>query len=641
MNELTFYLLIILTCLRIIGLGISADFYHRTRKNLFKILIFGWIIFILAVFFVFIADFITLVLISEIFLLTNAILASISLVWISMGILSYFIDLKLKNVLVISAIISITPLILYSIVGLKIAIFSSSIFMFAVVIYSFCLPLFKWHEVLKKIGSSVALHITTIIIIGAWVPISIFISSRGFSYGLYTVNPSDNFFVFLNYLPAIIGNIFLIILLIHLEYGISDQKLSSSEEKYRLIAENANDLISIHNQKFESEYVNEIIHKKVLQYSSSDLLNKPLFEYIHPDQLDQIKKEMSTYIEKGEGLVEIKFRKKDGTYAWLECKGKRYLDNEKEIKYLIISRDIGERKALEEARTNYTKDLEREVEIKTKELKKETSQLQETLIKLKSTQDHLIESEKLASIGLLAAGIAHEINNPLTGIINYADIIIEDLKIKNNINLDKLPYTFLNELISECNRISEVIQGLLAFSRQEKGEFTRINIIDLINSVLLLLKTKLKRDQIIVQLNMEENLPKILVREQKIKQVLINLINNSIDAMNEKFMENREFKKQISIEASSYKENDKDYIQITIIDNGMGILEDNLKNVFDPFFTTKLHTNEKGVGLGLSISYGIIKDHGGQINIESKWKEYTKVKVILPTSSIEPELEDK
>lgn len=469
---------------------------------------------------------------------------------------------------------------------------------------------------------------------------SIFVASKGFPYGLYNVASSFNYYVFLNYFPAILGTIVVIIYLINLEYSISERDLRDSETRYRLIAENANDMISIVNQKLEVDYINEETTQRIMGYPIDELENLNVSSYIHPDDVKPVLEAFQNDFETGEGMAETRLKRKDGTHMWIESKGRTFIDREGEKKYLVISRDITERKAFEESKINYTKNLEREVEEKTKKLQDEAESLQQALKKLEATQEQLIQSEKLASIGLLAAGIAHEINNPLMGIINYSQIIREELNQKNLIDLQTKPFNFLEGIIKEGNRIAAIVQGLLSFAREDRGYSQPVDIANVINSSIELVNPKLKNNQIELQLNYDNTIPKILARSRNIQQVILNLLQNSIDALQEKYgSEPGAGVKKISIQTSLAEKQEKKYIKITITDNGLGIKEDELKKIFDPFFTTKQQTRERGVGLGLSVTYGIIKAHGGEINVKSKWQEYTTIDILLPISPIKSDSE--
>ncbi|NHI92234.1 MAG: PAS domain S-box protein [Candidatus Lokiarchaeota archaeon] len=416
----------------------------------------------------------------------------------------------------------------------------------------------------------------------------------------------------------------------------AENTLKESEEKYRLISENINDLLAIINENNEFEFINEEIFQKYLEYNETDLLGKDIHNYINKGDLNKagLSNLILDTIKSGDILLDTRFKHKKGFYLWLEMKIRKFTDKNGKNKALILATDISERRALEEARLEYLKDLEQEISSKSKELRTESKKLQDTLNELNITQELLMETEKLASVGLLAAGIAHEINNPLMGIINYADIVYEELEKTNSINLEIEPYSFIKEIMQQGNRISEIVNGLLSFSRQDQGVFIISDISEVIKSALLLVLPKIRRFQIDLSLDADNNIPKIPMRVQNIQQVIINVLQNSLDALNEKYgLKSKPNTKKISINIKKVFIKETEFVNVMITDNGIGIKKKNLPKVFDPFFTTKKFSKEHGVGLGLSISYGIIKAHKGEIDLKSKWGESTTVVILLPVKN--------
>jgi two-component system, cell cycle sensor histidine kinase and response regulator CckA len=235
-------------------------------------------------------------------------------------------------------------------------------------------------------------------------------------------------------------------------------------------------------------------------------------------------------------------------------------------------------------------------------------------------EEHLQQTQKLESIGTLASGVAHEINNPLTGIINYADLIesrIEDTQLRE----------FARGIQEEGDRIATIVRSLLSFARQDSETHSPARMIDIVDGCLRLIGSLLRKDQITLELSIPEDLPTLICRSQQIQQVVINLLTNARDALNERYPVYDE-NKRLFISAQEHKQDEISWLRTTIEDHGIGIPEDIAQTIFDPFFTTK--PREKGTGLGLSISYGIIREHGGKLTVESTPGQFTKVHIDLP-----------
>jgi signal transduction histidine kinase len=229
---------------------------------------------------------------------------------------------------------------------------------------------------------------------------------------------------------------------------------------------------------------------------------------------------------------------------------------------------------------------------------------------LKDTQSQLIQTTKMATIGQFAAGIAHEINNPLAGILNCIRSLLADPEIKGQRR------GYLELALKGLLRIENTIRQILSFSGRQEFKLMLTDINQLLRESLEFVKHRLIEQKIILQQNLSESLPQILCAPHQLQQVFMNVINNALDALSAGG--------KLSITTAVSNKN----IEIKFIDNGKGIKEENLDKVFDPFWTTK--EVGKGVGLGLSISYAIIQQHKGTINIKSKENEGTTVVITLP-----------
>lgn len=259
-----------------------------------------------------------------------------------------------------------------------------------------------------------------------------------------------------------------------------------------------------------------------------------------------------------------------------------------------------------------------------RQIKLKTAQLEETNKSILTMEAQLRNKQKLESIGVLASGVAHEINNPLNGIMNYSQIISDIVKDKDcSEQIDK----FSNEIINETQRIDKIVKNLLLFSRKEQQYFYKADLSEIIEKSLLLISTVIKNDQIDISLDIPSDISVIDCRPQQLQQVLLNLLLNSRDALNKKY-DGFDKNKKINIKVENIEYKKEDVIRIIVEDKGVGILEKHKKNIFDPFFTTKSRT--EGTGLGLSISYGIIKEHNGEMSFETEEGEYTRFFIDLP-----------
>ncbi|MCZ7400092.1 MAG: ATP-binding protein [Candidatus Methanoperedens sp.] len=206
----------------------------------------------------------------------------------------------------------------------------------------------------------------------------------------------------------------------------------------------------------------------------------------------------------------------------------------------------------------------------------------------------------------MAAGVAHEINNPLGNISLYTQMLLKNTDDENT----KEKLTIIND---ETNRAAQIVKGLLDFARQSEPKLTRIDINKEIEKVLGIMTPQLKDIKVTTEL---EPLPRIRADSGQIQQVIMNLLKNSIQSIKKKG--------ELMIKTATKN----DYVEINISDNGCGIPKEDLNKIFDPFFTTK--EMGKGTGLGLSISYGIIKRHNGSIEVKSNIGKGTTLTIKLP-----------
>ena len=221
----------------------------------------------------------------------------------------------------------------------------------------------------------------------------------------------------------------------------------------------------------------------------------------------------------------------------------------------------------------------------------------------------LVRSEKLAAMGQLVAGVAHELNNPLTSIVGYSELMADEIQ-------EPASRQKLEKMMREAQRMRRIIENLLRFARQNSVEKKSANLEAMLNDVLSLREYHIRSNGVAVQIEVEPQLPQVAVDEDQFKQILLNLLNNAIDALEG----GRE--KRIHIHASRRD----DRVVLHFDDTGPGFTEPH--RVFDPFYTTK--PVGKGTGLGLSICYGIVKEHGGEIHATNLQPRGARVALELP-----------
>ncbi len=243
----------------------------------------------------------------------------------------------------------------------------------------------------------------------------------------------------------------------------------------------------------------------------------------------------------------------------------------------------------------------------------------------KQLQAEAIRSGQLIILGELSACVAHEINSPINGVINCAQLLLDEF-INKNLNCD-----LVNRIIKESDRIANVTKCLLSFGGHQHEEKLYFNIKELLSDVMTLIGVQMRRDgiNININININPNIPEISGYVQQLQQVFMNVMNNARYALNEKYPQADE-NKTIDITVEKVTINKFLHIQVIFCDQGIGIPENRIDKILNPFFTTK--PRGKGNGLGLSISNSIINDHEGRIEIESVEGEFTKVIISLPVN---------
>lgn len=363
-----------------------------------------------------------------------------------------------------------------------------------------------------------------------------------------------------------------------------EQALRESEERYRTLVDTANTAIIAVDEKGKITFINPAA-EKLFDYSRDELLNKNI-TVLMPEKYKKLFKqkinnstesEFSNYLE---NTVEFTGLKKNGEEVPLEISISKCRIEGTKI-YTAIIMDITERKNL---------------------------------------QEQLIQSAKLAAIGELISGVTHEVNNPLAVVLGYAEMIMAEPDI------DDETRKYIGIIYKESERARKVIQNLLSFARQHNPEKEKVSINELLDNTLTLAEYDIRKSNISIKKNYAQNLPYIMADPNQLQQVFLNLLINAQQAVSERKNEG-----EISLETSLINDSqgeNKQFVLVTISDNGKGIQKNILAKIFDPFFTTK--PVNKGTGLGLSVSHGIIKEHNGNIYAENNEGEGARFYIELP-----------
>ncbi len=248
----------------------------------------------------------------------------------------------------------------------------------------------------------------------------------------------------------------------------------------------------------------------------------------------------------------------------------------------------------------------------TENIQQSRSQLEKTVETLKTTQEQLVQSEKLSAIGKFVAGVAHELNNPLAAVLGFAEVL-------KNATADVKSRQYSETIFKSALRCKRIVQSLLSFARREQSERKLVSLNNLIEMILEIVGYSLRTGNIELVTKLEPNLPLVLADTSQIQQVLLNIINNALEAIQAGGQTGR-----IQVTTETRAPN----IRITIQDNGPGIPREHLRRIFDPFFTTK--DVGKGTGLGLSLCYGYIKENGGTITPMSELGKGATFLIELP-----------
>ncbi len=251
------------------------------------------------------------------------------------------------------------------------------------------------------------------------------------------------------------------------------------------------------------------------------------------------------------------------------------------------------------------------------QLRSAREELQERIAAQRTAESKLVQAAKLAAVGEMAAGIAHELNNPLTTVSGFTELVLEELPEESDIRKD------LELVLRESQRARSVVRRLLDFARQNESMRVRSDINEILTDVLALVNHLLRTSGVQIFTSFSSGIPWVPMDRNQMKQVVLNLIHNALHAM--------PTGGELQITSACRRRENRDWLTICLADTGIGIAPENLERVFEPFFTTR--SKDGGTGLGLSVSYGIIADHGGFIDVESQVGKGSTFTIWLPVEA--------
>ena len=378
---------------------------------------------------------------------------------------------------------------------------------------------------------------------------------------------------------------------------LAAQQAVASERQYREIFEDAHDAIWIHDSHGNIIAANKAT-EELTGYSSKELLKMNVRNFLAEEGLSLARgiRRKLFLSETVEQPYEQRLIRRDGAEKIVKLTTNLIREDDRLRGFQNIARDVTKEKEMQG------------------KLSAAYRELSESHQRLKESQEQLIQAEKLTSLGQLAASIAHEVNNPLSGVLAYTQLLAK--KIGGDSIPKEVALGYLSKMEAELTRSTKLIRSLLDFARQSPPEFRQLNLNDVVSRAFDLAAHSAELQHVQVIKELDPSLPNLMADFDQLYQVCTNLFLNAIQAMPQGG--------KLTIRTSV---NDGQ-LKIEVQDTGCGISPENMRKLFTPFFTTKHEV--KGVGLGLAISYGIIQRHHGRIEVQSKKGEGTTFTICLP-----------
>ncbi len=363
------------------------------------------------------------------------------------------------------------------------------------------------------------------------------------------------------------------------------EALRLGEVRWRSLVERLPDVVAVVDRVGRVEFINH------MQGERQDVLGLPLLDLLATEQRQLAADRLRETLAGGSGEpIEIEAALAGRSQRWWSTRFAPITVDGRIDRVIVVATDVTERRQAE----RHSRQLEAQ----------------------------LRQQQKLEAIGTLASGVAHEINNPIQGIMNYAELIarspIADAEILE----------FAEEIEHETRRVAAIVRNLLAFSRQESEKSTVATpLSSVVEGTLSLVRAVLRKDQISLRVDIASDLPAVECRSQQIQQVIMNLVTNARDALNARWP-NHHDDKRIDVVAEAFERGGTEWVRLSVADRGGGVPTDVVSRIFDPFFTTK--GRDQGTGLGLAVSHGIVSDHGGELRLTNEYGIGATFHVELP-----------
>lgn len=361
--------------------------------------------------------------------------------------------------------------------------------------------------------------------------------------------------------------------------------LARSEARLQRILDNARDIIWRIDTNGTILFINKAA-EGLLGYTPDKLLGRSMFRLMKENSAERLTQWISAAASSNcqnlHFLEELDYQRRDGTALPVElvCT----VNGSGSVMTMEgIARDISERREYEKKR--------------------------------RAIEAQLRHQQRLESIGTLASGVAHEINNPITIALASAEMILDETSRRDEVSLNA------ENIVTACERMAGIVKNLLTFARSDMEQRATCSLSSLTDQTMTLVGRLLRKEGMILSCEVPEDLPLVLCNPSQIQQVIMNLLTNARDALNSRYP-GSDPDKILRVEGRTVEDGQNTWVRLTVMDHGIGIEPTLLGRIFDPFFTTKPINH--GTGLGLSVSHGIVREHGGRLLVESVPGEYTR-----------------